>query len=41
MPNDTIKYPEDSFENMKKNFLKENKFNFPYLLDDTQGLQKI
>ena len=39
MPNDTIKYPEDSFENMKK-FSKENKFNFPYLLDDTQRVAK-
>ena len=39
MPNDTIKYPEDSFENMKK-FSEINKFNFPYLLDDKQEVSK-
>ena len=39
MPNDTIKYPEDSFENMKK-FSEINKFNFPYLLDDNQEVSK-
>ena len=35
MPNDIIKYPEDSFENMKK-FFNENDFNFPYLIDQDQ-----
>ena len=39
MPNDTIKYPEDSFENMKK-FSEINTFNFPYLLDDNQEVSK-
>ena len=39
MPNDTIKYPEDNFENMKR-FSEVNKFNFPYLLDDTQVVSK-
>ena len=29
MPNDTIKYPEDNFDNMRK-FFNNNKLNFPY-----------
>ena len=37
--NDAINYPEDSFENMIK-FAKENHFNFPYLMDDTQTMAK-
>ena len=37
--NDSMNYPEDSFENMIK-FSKENKFNFPYLLDKTQEVAK-
>ena len=32
-------YPEDSFENMIE-FSKENKFNFPYLIDETQEVAK-
>ncbi len=39
MSNDTKNYPEDSFENMKL-FAKENDFNFPYLIDDTQEIAK-
>ena len=39
MSNDTNNYPEDSFENMKA-FAKENKFNFPYLIDETQNIAK-
>ena len=39
MSNDTKEYPEDSFENMI-NFSKENKFTFPYLIDDTQEIAK-
>ena len=39
MSNDTKNYPDDSFENMIK-FSKINKFNFPYLLDDTQEIAK-
>ena len=36
MPNDTIKYPEDNFDNMKK-FYKVNQLNFPYLIDLDQS----
>ena len=39
MSNDTKNYPEDSFDNMNK-FQKNNKFNFPYLIDETQGIAK-
>ena len=39
MSNDTVNYPEDSFENMK-NFASDNKFNFPYLYDDEQSVAK-
>tara|TARA_A100001011_G_scaffold151445_1_gene159817 strand:+ start:355 stop:909 length:555 start_codon:yes stop_codon:yes gene_type:complete len=39
MSNDTKNYPEDSFENMKL-FAKENNFNFPYLIDETQQIAK-
>lgn len=39
MSNDTINYPEDSFENMVK-FSEKHKFCFPYLLDDTQEIAK-
>ena len=35
MSNDTLKYPEDSFENMKI-FAKKYNFNFPYLYDESQ-----
>ncbi|MEY3386644.1 MAG: hypothetical protein RIR53_1455 [Bacteroidota bacterium] len=34
-PNDAVKVPEDSFENMKLR-AKEKKFSFPYLVDETQ-----
>ena len=37
--NDTVNYPEDSFENMIE-FAKKNKFNFPYLFDETQEIAK-
>lgn len=37
--NDTMEFPEDSFENMKI-FAKEHKFTFPYLFDDTQKVAK-
>ena len=37
--NDVINYPEDSFDNMIK-FAKENHFNFPYLIDETQEIAK-
>ena len=39
MSNDTENYPEDSFDNMIK-FAKNNKFNFPYLIDETQKVAK-
>ena len=37
--NDVKNYPEDSFENMIE-FSKENKFKFPYLIDETQEIAK-
>ena len=37
--NDTINYPEDSFENMIE-FSKEHNFTFPYLFDETQNVAK-
>ena len=39
MPNDFIKYPEDNFENMCI-FFKKHKFNFPYLIDESQKVAK-
>ena len=39
MPNDTINYPDDSYENMKK-FANQNNFRFPYLIDQTQQVAK-
>ena len=37
--NDVKNYPEDSFDNMIK-FSQENKFQFPYLIDETQEVAK-
>jgi len=37
--NDSIEYPEDSFENMKK-FSREKKFSFHYLHDPSQTIAK-
>ena len=37
--NDTINYPEDSFENMIE-IAKKHQFNFPYLFDETQNIAK-
>ena len=37
--NDSVNYPEDSFENMIK-FSKDHQFGFPYLNDDTQEIAK-
>jgi peroxiredoxin len=39
MPNDTVAYPEDSFENMLK-ISNEFDFPFPYLLDKTQEVSR-
>lgn len=35
--NDPTDYPQDSFENMQKEF-RERGFNFPYLFDQTQAV---
>ena len=37
--NDAVKYPEDSFDEMKKRSADRN-FNFPYLYDESQDLAK-
>jgi peroxiredoxin len=39
MPNDTVAYPEDSFENMKA-FAERHTFNFPYVIDETQEVAR-
>lgn len=39
MSNDTVRYPEDSFENMRMMSEKFN-FPFPYLLDETQSVAR-
>jgi len=39
MPNDTVSYPEDSFENMLR-ISEEFDFPFPYLLDETQEVAR-
>lgn len=39
MPNDTVNYPEDSFDNMKL-FAKKHDFAFPYLIDETQDVAR-
>ena len=39
MSNDTINYPDDSYENMIK-FSVKHKFSFPYLIDETQEIAK-
>jgi len=38
-PNDVVKYPADSFENMVQR-AQEKGFTFPYLLDETQQIAK-
>ena len=38
--NDSINYPDDSFDKMIK-FHKDHNFNFPYLIDETQNVAKI
>ncbi|ABD45527.1 ahpC/TSA family protein [Ehrlichia chaffeensis str. Heartland] len=39
MPNDTITYPEDSFDNMI-NFAQEHSIDFPYLIDENQTVAR-
>ena len=38
--NDFVNYPEDSFEKMIK-FSNDNRFSFPYLIDETQEIAKV
>lgn len=35
MPNDTVNYPDDSYQNMQR-IAKEHNYSFPYLFDETQ-----
>jgi len=37
--NDTVHYPEDSFDNMK-HFAKAHRFTFPYLFDESQDVAR-
>lgn len=39
MPNDTVNYPEDSFENMER-FAALHGFTFPYLIDEDQSVAR-
>ncbi len=39
MPNDTVNYPDDSFDNMKL-FAARHGFTFPYLIDETQAVAR-
>lgn len=39
MSNDTLEYPDDSFENMKR-IAAEYDYPFPYLLDETQEVAR-
>ncbi|MFZ4761585.1 MAG: thioredoxin family protein [Alphaproteobacteria bacterium] len=39
MPNDTLQYPEDSFEKMAV-FAQQHHFTFPYLIDSDQSVAK-
>lgn len=39
MSNDTINYPDDSYENMQK-IAAEYNYPFPYLIDETQEIAK-
>lgn len=39
MPNDTVAYPEDSFERMK-DFARDHDFSFPYVIDETQDVAR-
>ena len=39
MPNDTSKYREDSFDNMKA-FAAKHGFTFPYVIDETQEVAR-
>lgn len=39
MPNDTVNYPADSFDNMKI-FAENHGFPFPYVIDETQEIAR-
>jgi peroxiredoxin len=39
MPNDTVAYPEDSFDNMRR-LAQAKEFPFPYLIDRTQQVAR-
>ena len=39
MPNDTARYPEDSFANMQR-FAAAHGFGFPYLIDESQAVAR-
>ncbi|MGZ8189879.1 MAG: thioredoxin family protein [Methylococcaceae bacterium] len=39
MSNDTVEYPEDSFDNMKR-IAEQYSYSFPYLFDETQQVAK-
>jgi peroxiredoxin len=39
MPNDTVSYPQDSFEHMKA-FAHQQGFPFPYVIDETQEVAR-
>jgi peroxiredoxin len=39
MPNDTARYPADSFDNMKR-VAREKQYPFPFLLDETQDVAR-
>ena len=39
MSNDTVNYPDDSFDKMIE-FSKDNSFGFPYLIDESQEIAK-
>ena len=40
MANDSVEYPEDSFDNMKK-IARQFNYPFPYLIDETQEIAKV
>ena len=39
MPNDTVEYPEDGFDNMKR-IAADKRFPFPYVIDETQDVAR-
>ncbi|MBI4969945.1 MAG: thioredoxin family protein [Rhodospirillales bacterium] len=39
MANDTVQYPEDSFDKMKE-FARRHAFTFPYVIDESQAIAR-